>query len=287
MAENAFRVFANSTAVITGGASGIGRALGEEIARRGGYVILSDLQDELVQKVAVKIRSNGGKAEAHKVDVTDFSAVEKLLRKIVEVTGRIDFLFNNAGICLYGDASLHEIDDWKRIIDVNLLGVVNGIQAVYPVMRKQKFGHIINTASLAGLVVGSGSISYTATKHAVVGLSKSLRAEAKSSGIRVSVLCPSFVQTPILEGGKFGKVLMNITPEQQRKMWDQFKFQPMNANEYAVKALNAIVKNKAIIIIPFLWNIIWWMDRLSPSLGILLAEKSNRYMNKILNTENK
>lgn len=283
MKDNVLRVFSGSTSVITGGASGIGRALAEEITKRDGNVVLADLQIELAERVALEINSNGGKAKAYELDVTDFEAMENLLRKTIEDTGRLDFLFNNAGISIYGDASLHRIEDWKKIINVNLLGVVNGVQAAYPIMRKQKFGHIINTASLAGLVVGSGSISYTTSKHAVVGLSKTLRAEAKLSGIRVSVLCPSFVRTPILEGGKYGKVLMNITPEQQREIWEKFIFPPMNANTYAEKALKAIARNKAIIIIPYWWHIIWWIDRLSPTLGIFLAEKSNQYMNKILN----
>jgi len=285
LSEEALRVYANSTSVITGGASGIGRALGEEIARRGGHVVLADLQIELAEEVAQEIRSKGGRAEAYELDVTDFSAVDNLLRKTVNKTGRLDFMFNNAGISIYGDASLHRIEDWNRIIDVNLFGVVNGVQVAYQIMLRQSFGHIVNTASLAGLVVGSGSPSYITTKHAVVGLSKALRAEAKLSGVRVSVLCPSFVRTPILEAGKYGKILMNISPEKPRELLEKFKIQPMNANKYAVKALSAIAKNKAIIIIPFWWKIIWWIDRLSPSMGIFLAEKSNQSMNKVLNAE--
>jgi NAD(P)-dependent dehydrogenase (short-subunit alcohol dehydrogenase family) len=285
LSDKALRVYTGSTSIITGGASGIGRALGEEIARRGGYVVLADLQIKLAEEVAQEIRSNGGRADACELDVTDFSAVDNLLRKIVEQTGRLDFMFNNAGISIYGDASLHRIEDWIRIINVNLLGVVNGVQVAYQIMLRQKFGHIINTASMAGLVVGSGSPSYTTTKHAIIGLSKTLRAEAKLSGVRVSVLCPSFVRTPILTGGRYGKILMSVTPEKQREIWEKLKIQPMNANTYAVKALSAIEKNKAIIIIPFWWKIIWWIDRLSPSLGILLAEKSNQYMNKVLTDE--
>ena len=283
MSDKKLSVYADSISVITGGASGIGRALGEEIARRGGHVVLADLQIELAEEVAQEIRSKGGRAEAYALDVTDFSAVENLLLKTVDQTGRLDFMFNNAGICIYGDASLHKIEDWNRIINVNLLGVVNGVQAAYQIMLGQGFGHIINTASMAGLVVGSGSSSYTTTKHAIIGLSKTLRAEAKFSGVRVSVLCPSFVRTPILDGGKYGKILMNVTPEKQREMWEKLKIQPMNANTYAIKALSLIEKNKAIIIIPFWWSIIWWIDRLSPSLGILLAERANRYMNKVVN----
>ena len=135
-------------------------------------------------------------------------------------------------------------------------------------MLNQGFGHIVNTAALAGLVPEAGSPSYTTTKHAVVALSRVLRAEAATEGIRVSVLCPGFVRTPILEGGgKYGKHLMELTPEQERDLLDLIeKFRPMSPNVFARKALDAIARNKAIIVIPSWWKLLWWMDRLSPSL---------------------
>ena len=278
MTKTKLRVFDGSISVITGGASGIGKALAMELANLGSEVILADLQVELGKETAKEIRSNGNKAKAVKLDVTDFNAVKDLLYETVNQKGRLDYMFNNAGISIYGDASLHTIEDWERIIDVNLLGVVNGVQVAYRIMLEQGFGHIINTASMAGLIVGSGSISYTATKHAVIGLSKMLRAEARSAGIQVSVLCPSFVDTPILEGGKYGKMLMDISPEQQKEMWDRLKFTPMPASIYAKKALHAIAKNKAIILIPFWWNFPWWIDRLSPKLGIWMAQQSLKMM---------
>jgi len=189
-------------------------------------------------------------------------------------------MFNNAGIGIGGGVSLHSIEDWDRIIDVNLRGVVNGVQAAYQIMLNQGFGHIVNTASMAGLTPGPGLVSYATTKHAVVGLSKSLRAEAASAGIRVSVLCPGAIRTPILEGGKYGRILIDISPEQQRDMWEKFK--PMPPNIFASKALDAIAKNKAIIIIPSWWKRFWWINRLSPSLGISLAQKSYQDMQKAL-----
>lgn len=284
MADRALRVFNGATAVITGGASGIGRALGEELARRGGEVVLADLQIELAEEVASEIRAAGGKAEALELDVTDFSAVESLLRDTVERTGRLDYVFNNAGIGIAGPVSLHTIEDWNRAIDVNLRGVVNGVQVAYQIMLNQGFGHIVNTASLAGLVPGVGNPSYTTTKHAVVGLSKVLRAEAATEGIQVSVLCPGFVRTPILEGGgRYGKNLMDLSPEQERELRDLIeKFKPMSPDTFARKALDAIAKNKAIIVIPSWWKLLWWVDRLSPSLTILQLRKSYQDMGKMI-----
>jgi NAD(P)-dependent dehydrogenase (short-subunit alcohol dehydrogenase family) len=278
--DKTLRVFKNATAIVTGGASGIGRALAEELVRRGCEVVLADLQIELAEEVASEIRVAGGKAEALELDVTDFPAVEHLVQETVERTGRLDYMFNNAGIGIGGDVSLHSIEDWDRIVDVNLRGVIHGVQAAYRIMLSQGFGHIVNTASMAGLMPSPGTVSYASTKYAVVGLSKSLRPEAALAGIRVSVLCPGVIRTPILEGGKYGKALVDIPPEKLHDMWKRLK--PMPPNIFARKALDAIAKNKAIIIIPSWWKLFWWIDRLSPSLGISLAQKSYRDVQKRL-----
>lgn len=274
MSDITLQLYDGASAVITGGASGIGRALAEELARRGCEVVLADLQINLAEKVASAIQETGGKANAFELDVADFSAFELVVNKTFERIGRLDFMFNNAGIGIGGPVELHSIKDWNRIIDVNLRGVVNGIQAAYPIMLRQGFGHIINTASMGGFMPTPGITSYGATKHAVVGLSKSLRIEAEEKGIRVSVLCPGVVRTPILDGGKYGKMLVDISPEQKRDGWKKLK--PMPADAFARKVLNAIAKNKAIIIIPSKWKRIWWVNRLSPYLGQFLAKKQYR-----------
>jgi NAD(P)-dependent dehydrogenase (short-subunit alcohol dehydrogenase family) len=278
MPNKAIRIFEEATAIITGGASGIGRALAEELAKRGGEVVLADLQIELAEEAAREIRLAGGQATAWQLDVADFPAMEKLLRETVERTGRLDYIFNNAGIGIGGDVHRHSIEDWNRIIDVNLRGVINGVQGAYKIMRNQGFGHIVNTSSMAGLMPSPGVSSYATTKHAVVGLSKSLRAEAAPSGIRVSVLCPGVIRTPILGGGKYGKNLVEVSLEQQRRIWERLK--PMAPNLFARKALDAIARNEAIIVIPSWWKLFWWMNRLSPSLGISLSQKLYQNMQK-------
>jgi len=273
------RIFDGATAIVTGGASGIGRALAEELAKRGCEVVLADLQIESAEEVASEIRASGGKAKAVKIDVTDFSAMEQLVQETVARTGRLDFIFNNAGIVIAGPVDRLGIEDWNQIVDVNLRGVINGTQATYKIMMKQGFGHIINTASMAGLGAGPGNVAYTTTKHAIVGLSKSLRAEAAQYGIRVSVLCPGAVRTPILEGGgKYGKMLIDIPPEELRRMFEILR--PMSPNIFAEKVLKSVAKNKAIIIVPSWWKVFWWIDRLSPSLGIFLAQKHFQYTQK-------
>ena len=152
------------------------------------------------------------------------------------------------------------------------MGVINGVQAVYKVMIAQGFGHIVNTASVAGLMPMPGMAAYSTTKHGVVGLSKSLRAEAAHFGIRVSVLCPGVIRTQILEGGgKFGRMLVDIPSETMNRMWESFN--PMPPAEFAEKALDAIARNKAVIVVPSWWKRFWWINRLTPSFGLALAQK--------------
>jgi NAD(P)-dependent dehydrogenase (short-subunit alcohol dehydrogenase family) len=275
------RIFDGATAIVTGGASGIGRALAEELAKRGCEVVLADLQSELAEEVASEICISGAKAKVVAIDVTDFPAMEQLVQETVQRTGRLDFIFNNAGIVIGGPIDRLSIEDWNQIVDVNLRGVINGIQATYPIMMKQGFGHIINTASMAGFMVGPGNVPYTTTKYAVVGLSKSLRAEAAQMGIRVSVICPGVVRTPILEGGgKYGKIIIDVSPKELQRMLERLR--PMSPNLFAKKVLKSVAKNKAIIIVPSWWKMIGWISRLSPSLEILLAQKHYQYRQKKL-----
>ena len=193
----------------------------------------------------------------------------------------MDYIFNNAGIAIACTADHYTVSDWNKIIDINLRGVVNGIQASYKIMIEQGFGHIVNTASMAGLMPNPLGVAYAATKHAVVGLSKSLRAEASGKGIRVSVLCPGVIRTPILQGEKYGKILMDIPAEKVRAMWEEFK--PMSPDVFARKALDTVAENKAIIIEPWQWKLVWWLDRLFPSLIMAVAQNRFRKMQKEYN----
>ena len=272
--DGPIRVFSGATAIVTGGASGIGRALAEELAKRGCEVVLADRQIELAEEVASGIRTaRGGKATAVNLDVTDFPALQQLVEDSVERTGRLDYMFNNAGIAIGGSVQHYGIQEWNQMMDVNLRGVVNGVQAAYCIMMKQGFGHIVNTASMAGLIPSPGAVAYSMTKHAVVGLSKSLRAEAAMLGIRVSALCPGVIRTPILYGGgMYGKMLIDIPQEKIRQHWERLR--PMSPGVFAEKVIDSVAKNKPIIVVPSWWKLFWWTNRLFPSLGIALAQKS-------------
>jgi NAD(P)-dependent dehydrogenase (short-subunit alcohol dehydrogenase family) len=274
------RVYQDAVAIITGGASGIGKALGEALAQRGATAILADRQSAVADEVAAGIRSKGGKAVGAELDVRDFEATQRLVEATIAAHGRLDFMFNNAGIGIGGEARDYQIDDWVQVLDVNLRGVVNGVQAAYPVMVRQGFGHIVNTASMAGLMPSAGMLSYATSKHAVVGLSTSLRIEAAPEGVRVSVLCPGVIRTPILEGGKYGKTLNRVSPVAMRRYWERLS--PLPPEQLAERALRAIQKNRPIIIVPSWWKAFWWLNRLSPAAGLWFSRKLHEMGQKAL-----
>ncbi len=281
--NSTLRIFDGAVAIITGGASGIGRALSEALGQRGACVVLADRQIVLAQEVAAGIQERGGKASAVELDVTDSTAVDQLVRATAHAQGRLDYMFNNAGIAIGGEVRVCQIEDWDNVLNVNLHGVVNGVQAVYPVMLSQGYGHIVNTASMAGLLPMPMAVSYATTKHAVVGLSKSLRVEAASYGVRVSVLCPGFIRTPILYGGKYGKNLQPLPPEVQEKFIRQYR--PMDPAVFAEKVLDALARNKALIIVPGWWRLLWWLSRLSSALEFSLAQRGYRAAHKAMPSE--
>ncbi|HJQ83609.1 MAG TPA: SDR family NAD(P)-dependent oxidoreductase, partial [Candidatus Binatia bacterium] len=169
----------------------------------------------------------------------------------------------------------HTVAAWDRIIDVNLRGVVHGIQAAYPLMIRQGSGHIVNTASMAGLTASPLATAYSTTKHAVVGLSKGLRGEAAALGVRVTVLCPGAIRTPILSGGRYG-IFVGPTPEPQlREAARQFfeRTRPMDVRRFAAKALDQVARNRAIIVVPGWWKLFWWLERLSPALSLAIGAR--------------
>lgn len=258
--SDGLRTFSGAVALITGGASGIGAALAQELVGRGAKVVLADRQLDVAQRLAKDLGEN---ARAVSLDVREPAAFAAVAAEVVETEGRIDYFFNNAGIGLAGLFEEHSLEDWKYIVDINLLGVVSGLHCVYPIMLKQGFGHIVNTASMAGRMATPALSAYNATKHAVVGLSRSLRIEAAGRGVRVSAFCPGPIRTPILkDGGAFGK----FVGASSESMGDEAveKSRPMDVDAFAGQALDAVAANREIIILPKLWRVIDWVDRNFP-----------------------
>ncbi|WP_166908342.1 SDR family oxidoreductase [Mycobacterium sp. DL440] len=259
-------------ALITGGASGIGAALATRLAGDGAEVWIADRQTDVAQELAQRLSVGGTPAHAIELDVRDYESFERAVAQIVEQSGRIDYLFNNAGIGVGGEVDTYTLDDWNDVFDVNLRGVVHGIQAVYPVMIRQHSGHIVNTASMAGLMTGAGQASYSATKHAVVAISRTLRVEADRHNVLVSALCPGVIRTPILSGGKFGRLKGPGVRDEDfvKKVWEPLR--PMAPDVFADRVVRAVMRGDAMIIVPAWWKLFWYLERLSPRLSLRLAK---------------
>jgi NAD(P)-dependent dehydrogenase (short-subunit alcohol dehydrogenase family) len=258
----------HKVAFITGGASGIGAALSEALTAAGAQVWIADRQYDVAEQLAQRLRAGGARAHAVALDVRDPAAFEAAVAEAVQSSGRLDYLFNNAGIGIGGEVDSLTLEDWTDIIDVNLRGVIHGVQAAYPVMIAQGSGHIVNTASMAGLITTSAQAGYSATKHAVVALSKTLRVEAAAHGVQVSVLCPGVVRTPILSGGEYGRN-RNVSRENLLKLGEALR--PIEPEEFAEQALRGVLRNQAIIVVPRWWKALWYLERLSPTLSMRTA----------------
>ncbi|HNL51973.1 MAG TPA: SDR family oxidoreductase [Actinomycetota bacterium] len=251
-------------AFITGGGSGIGAQTGIQMAGRGDTVILADINKESADDVAARIVASGGKAESAALDVRDGTAFDVLVNRVVADHGRIDIIFNNAGIGVGGPIEDLTADHWQRIVDINIMGVVNGIRAAYPHMMRQGDGHIVNTASLAGLVPSPMLAPYAMTKHAVVGLSVSLRPEAAMHGIRVSALCPGPTETPILDS----RGPDDLAPHDgvsARDLLTKAAGEIYPVEDLVADLLRGIDRNQALIVTPRRARLAWWVQRLVPS----------------------
>lgn len=195
--------FTGRIALLTGGASGLGRAMALAFAERGAAVALSDVDEAGGRETAEAIEQKGGTARFTRVDVTDAEAVKRWVDEVVGEYGRLDFAINNAGVGGEMGPATAEIpfEQWQQVLDINLNGVWYGMKAQLPHMVKQGHGVIVNTASVAGLVAVPSNTAYAVSKHAVVGLTRSAALEYVRKGIRINALCPGFTDTPMVQDG--------------------------------------------------------------------------------------
>ncbi len=186
--------------VITGASSGLGESTARHLAQRGGgggSVVLGARRLDRIDALAAELTASGHPALAVQTDVTDRAQVQRLVDAAIARFGRIDVMINNAGLMPHSPLERLKVDDWDRMIDVNLKGVLYGIAAALPPMQAQKSGHIINVSSVAGHKVRPGGAVYSATKHAVRALSEGLRQEVKPYNIRTTVISPGAVDTEL------------------------------------------------------------------------------------------
>jgi len=265
--------FKDKVAIVTGGGSGIGQALCLELGKRGSMVVVASLHDDHAKRVASAIMQNGGRADAVPVDVSNEEDVRQLINGTISEYGRLDYLFNNAGIAIVGDARDLTLEQWRRVLEVNFYGVLYGTVMAYPIMVGQGFGHIVNTASAAGLFPVPAGAPYCTSKYAIVGLSLSLRVEGADLGVKVSVVCPGAVRTNIWQAA----TIVNVPPERRAALIPR---KMMEASDAARTILDGVSRNQAIIAFPAGVHLVWRLYRLSPRLLDRLLLNSVRNFRK-------
>lgn len=269
---------AGATAIVTGGGSGIGAALCRALVAAGAHVVVADIDFAAARRVAEEVTAPAptvtttrsaragapavaGSAQPARLDVTDAEAVSALVEEVVEARGGLDMMFANAGITWGGDTELLSLDQWNSIIDVNVRGVVHCVHAAYPHMIARGSGALVLTASMGGLCPAGLITSYAMTKHAVVGLGLSLRAEAADRGVGVTVVCPAAVDTAILDKGQhdgFDGRRFYLEGQGVRR--------PLDPDRLAASVLAGVAGNRALVVEPVRARATWRLQRLAPGL---------------------
>jgi NADP-dependent 3-hydroxy acid dehydrogenase YdfG len=238
-------VFKGKVALVTGASSGIGEAIAVALAREGATVVLTARDLDRLEEVKQKCLAAGGDAWCFRAEVTDESQVQSLADAVHNRYPAVDILVNNAGVVMGGMCWEVEPSDWRRLHEINVMGVVHGIRAFVPRMiARGTGGHVANMASVSGFTGARGMSTYTATKFAVMGLSESLRAELHRHRIGVSVICPGYVQTPI--AGKVKLVGALSSPEAARRVQKAFAATTLKPETVASRTLRAIRRNEAV-----------------------------------------
>ena len=219
------REFAGKTAFVTGGAAGIGLALGRAFARSGMKVMLADIETDALQAAVKSLQEISPDIRGTICDVADAESVERAAQASFDAFGRVHVVCNNAGVAAGGGIDHISLDNWRWVIDVNLMGVLHGIKSFLPHIRAHgEGGHIVNTASMAGMQTGLGFSPYGASKFAVVGMSEGLCHQLKPLGIGVSVLCPASSAPASAKAGATGPPVTashrrSIPPVRRRRWW--------------------------------------------------------------------
>jgi NAD(P)-dependent dehydrogenase (short-subunit alcohol dehydrogenase family) len=236
--------------LVTGGASGLGRALAARFRDRGDQVLVGDLAQERPPDLP-----DG--TDYLRLDVTDQGDWDRARVWVDQHWGGLDILVNNAGVATGGRIDVESLEDWRRVVDINLLGVVRGCRTFTPMLKRQRSGHIVNIASLAGLVHGPGMASYNAVKAGVVALSETLSFELEPWGVVTSVVCPAFFRTNLHSSLRGTDVVMERTAE--RLITGAIA----SADDIAPVVLKGVDAHRHLILTDSLGRRAYWAKRLA------------------------
>ncbi len=252
------KTFPKKRAFITGCGGGLGRSMSLELASNGWTIGISDINEAGLQETANMIAKAGGKAHVYKLDVADSDAYEIVAKDFLNKERGIDLLINNAGVGDGGVFGEYNTDNWKWIVGINQMGVIYGCHNFVPTMKKQRSGHIINIASAASFMAAPTMSPYNVTKAAVLSLSETLYSELLQQNINISVVCPTFFKTNVMQHGRGDQ-------KQQKagqKMVDKSGIEP---SEVAQLVLKEAGKKTFYIVHPFSAKVLWSIKRLFPT----------------------
>ena len=237
------------TAVVTGGASGIGRALCLAFAGEGAHVVVADIDEAGMAETAAGVKKAGTKALTVKTDVTKLDSVQALAERAWREMGGVHIVCNNAGVAVHGSLESATHRDWEWVLAVNLWGVIHGVEAFVPRMIAQKQpGHVVNTASMAGLIASQGLGVYNTSKYAVVGLSETLHKDLRPHDIGVSILCPMGVSTNIRTSERNRPLALQNPKGPEDNDWFRLIGRYLEPEEVAGRVLRAVKANRLYVI---------------------------------------
>jgi len=257
-----------TSAVVTGAGSGLGRAIALRLARPGAKLLLADINLEACEETARMVESRGATAHVRAVDVSDAAQVEALAADADQRLGRIDLVVNNAGVAAAGTIGQAPLDDWRWIIGINLMGVIHGCHFFAPRLVAQGGGAILNTSSMAGFACAPMMGAYNVTKAGVIALSETLAAEVGDKGVRVTVLCPAFFKTNLLETARA------TDPQLMSMARRAFDTATTTADDVAAAALRAVERGKLYCVPMREGRFVWRIKRLVPERFVKLVSSA-------------